>query len=171
MKDLVPQEYIESKIYVIRGIKVMIDRDLADLYEVPTKALNQAVKRNKERLPIDFMFQLIKVEKDELVTECDRFKILKHSSANPFAFTEQGVAMLSSVLNSSQAVAVNIVIIRAFVKLRQMISLHKEFAQKLSQMERKYERHDEQIHAIFEQIREFMTFKEKSHKQIGFKNK
>ena len=166
-----PQEQVENKILVIRGSKVMIDRDLAELYGVETKQLNRQVHRNYERFPVEFMFQLTKVEKDELVTNWHRFNSLKHSSVLPYAFTEHGIAMLSSVLKSKRAIHVNIIIIKTFMKLRDIISLHKELAQKLSQLERKYERHDEQIHAIFEQIREFMTFKEKSHKQIGFKNK
>jgi hypothetical protein len=169
MSDLIPQEQIEDKILVIRGIKVMIDRDLAELYGVETKNLNRQVKRNMERFPQEFMFQLTRTEKDELVTNWHRFMSLKHSTVRPYAFTEQGVAMLSSVLNSKRAIQVNIIIIKTFMKLREIISLHKGLAQKLSQLERKYERHDEQIHAIFGQIREFMTFKEKPKRQIGFK--
>jgi len=115
------------------------------------------------------MFQLSKDEKAELVTNWHRFNSLKHSSVLPYAFTEHGVAMLSSVLNSKRAIQVNIIIIKTFMKLREIISLHKELARKLSQLERKYERHDEQIHAIFDQIREFMTYKNKPVKEIGFK--
>jgi hypothetical protein len=168
MAELVVQEHIENKILLIRGIKVIIDRDLAELYSVETKNLNRQVKRNKERFPQEFMFQLSKTEKDELVTNWHRFMPLKHSTVLPYAFTEHGVAMLSSVLNSKRAIQANIIIIKTFIKLREIISLHKDLAQKLSQLERKYERHDDQIHAIFDQIREFMTFKEKPKKQIGF---
>ena len=103
-KDLITPVLIESKIFVIRGKQVMIDRDLADLYGVETKAINQAVKRNIERFPEEFRFQLTKYEMDELVTNCDRFEILKHSSALPYVFTEQGVAMLSAVLHSDTAI-------------------------------------------------------------------
>jgi len=123
----IPVERIEQAIFLIRRQKVMLDADLAILYGVPTKALNQAVKRNERRFPPDFMFRLTKKEKNELVTNCDRFERLKHSSALPHAFTEQGVAMLSSVLNSERAIDVNIEIIRAFVRLRQMLSAHKDF--------------------------------------------
>jgi 3'-phosphoadenosine 5'-phosphosulfate sulfotransferase (PAPS reductase)/FAD synthetase len=142
---------------------------LAELYGVETKNLNRQVKRNTERFPQEFMFQLSKDEKAELVTNWHRFNSLKHSSVLPYAFTEHGVAMLSSVLNSKRAIQVNIIIIKTFMKLREIISLHKELARKLSQLERKYERHDEQIHAIFDQIREFMTYKNKPVKEIGFK--
>lgn len=112
---------IESKILTIRSQQVMIDRDLAELYGTETKVLNQAVKRNIERFPEDFMFVLDKTEKEELVTNCDRFNVLKHSSVMPYAFTEQGVAMLSSVLRSDVAVDVNIQIMRAFVSMRHFL--------------------------------------------------
>ena len=112
---------IEDKIFIIRGVQVMIDRDLADIYEVKTKALNQAVKRNIERFPERFMFQLSDNELDKLVTNCDRFKTLKHSSSNPYAFTEQGVSMLASVLHSETAVQKSIKIIDAFVAMRRFI--------------------------------------------------
>ena len=109
---------IESRIFTIRGQKVMIDRDLADLYEVETKKLNQAVKRNTARFPREFMFKLTDGETLELVTICDRFRMLKHSSSTPYAFTEHGIAMLSSVLNSEKAITINIEIIKAFIKIR-----------------------------------------------------
>lgn len=116
MKSIVPIESIVDRILRFRGEKVIIDRDPAGLYGVSTKALNQAVKRNDRRFPTDFMFRLTKAEKDELVTYCDRFKTLRHASVLPRAFTEQGVAMLSSVLSSDRAVEVNIAIMRAFVQ-------------------------------------------------------
>jgi len=146
----------------------MIDVDLARLYEVSTKALNQAVKRNISRFPDDFMFRLNKDEKNKLVTICDRFERLKYSTVNPNVFTEQGVAMLSTVLNSERAIQVNIAIMRAFVKLRQIISTNKELALKLKQLERKIEKHDTEIHAIFEAIRQLMAPPEKPKKSIGF---
>jgi hypothetical protein len=172
LTHLVPRKSIESNILIIRGKKVMMDRDLAKLYGVPTKALNQAVKRNKGRFPPDFMFELNKSGKNELVTNCDRFKTLKHSTSFPYAFTEPGVAMLSSVLNSEVAIHVNIQIIRTFIRLREMISTHKELAQKLNQLERRMEKKDEEISAIFEVIRELMTSPEppeKPRKKIGFR--
>ncbi len=109
---------VERRILIIRGMKVMIDRDLAELYEVPTKALNQAVSRNKDRFPEGFMFRLSRREFKELVTGCDRFRPLKHSSTTPLAFTEHGIAMLSSVLRSKRAIQTNIRIIQAFIRLR-----------------------------------------------------
>ncbi|MEO0123722.1 MAG: ORF6N domain-containing protein [candidate division WOR-3 bacterium] len=168
MKDIIPQEMIEQKIFLIRGQKVMIDRDLAELYGVETKYLNRQVKRNRERFPEEFMFRLTKEEKDELVTICHRFKTMKHSSTLPYAFTEHGVAMLASVLKSERAVKISIIIIKAFVRLRQMLSAHKELARKLSELERRIERHDAEIKAIFDAIRQLMTPPEKSDKRIGF---
>lgn len=120
------QKQIESRILTIREQQVMIDRDLAELYGVETKVLNQAVKRNIERFPEDFMFQLEQNEKAELVTNCDRFNALKHSTVSPYAFTEQGIAMLSSVLKSSTAVQVNIQIMRAFVAMRRFLQNNEE---------------------------------------------
>jgi len=149
MTKLVPIESIISKILFLRGEKVILDRDLAELYGVPTKALNQAVTRNERRFPSDFMFRLTKKEKYELVTNCDRFKPLKHSSVLPRAFTEQGVAMLSSVLNSERAIEVNVAIVRAFIHLRKMVSSHKDLKKKIAAMEKKY---DEQFAIVFEAI-------------------
>ncbi len=170
MKNLISQNQIESKILLIRGHKVMLDRDLAKLYGVTTRVLNQAVKRNIERFPIDFMFQLTKEEtvnwKSQIVISNSIKMGLRH---NPYAFTEQGVAMLSSVLNSKRAMQVNIGIMRVFVNIRKLVSTNKEILNKLNQLENKYEKHDRQIYAIFEQIREFLTFKEKPKKRIGFK--
>jgi hypothetical protein len=168
MKALLPMEVIEGKIFLIRGQKVMMDRDLAGLYGVATKVLNQAVKRNIKRFPDDFMFKLTQSEKNELVTNCDRFKPLKHSTSAPFAFTEQGVAMLSSVLNSERAIEVNIAIMRVFVKLREMIATNKGLAHKFDQLERKIEKHDEEIKLIFDAIRQLMIPPEPKRKRIGF---
>ena len=167
-KSFVPAERIEQSILLIRGQKVMLDADLAALYEVPTKALNQAVKRNERRFPPDFMFQLNKKEKNELVTNCDRFKRLKHSTALPRAFTEQGVAMLSTVLNSERAIEVNIEIMRAFVRLREMLASNVTLARKLAALEKKY---DEQFKVVFDAIRALMTPPEKPRKKIGFEVK
>jgi len=117
-KSIIVIEKIENKIFTIRGQSVMLDRDLAELYNVPTFRLNEAVKRNKKRFPERYVFKLNPAEKNELIANCDRFKTLKHSSSNPFAFTEHGIAMLSSVLNSERAVAINIQIIDVFVAMR-----------------------------------------------------
>lgn len=166
MKALVPIEIIEGKILLIRGQKVMLDRDLAQLYGVETRVLNQAVRRNIDRFPADFMLSLTREEIRNLSQIVIGSKI-KHAP-NVFVFTEQGVAMLSSVLNSERAVQVNIAIMRAFVKLRQMLSTNKELAQKLVQLERKTEKHDEEIKLIFNAIRQLMTHPEPKRSKIGF---
>ena len=165
---IVPVEIIEKKIFLIRGHKVMLDSDLAELYGVETKVLVRAIKRNIERFPPDFMFQLTKEEFDNL-----RFHFGTSSQWGgrrylPYAFTEQGVAMLSSVLRSKRAIQVNIAIMRVFVKLRQILSTHKELAYKLAELERKIERHDEEIKVIFDAIRQLVTPPEKPRRRIGF---
>ena len=167
-KQIVPVEQVEQMIFLLRGQKVMVDADLAALYGVPTKVLNQAVTRNKQRFPSDFMFRLTKEERHELVTNCDRLNRLKHSSVFPRAFTEQGVAMLSTVLNSDRAIQVNIEIMRAFVRLRQMLADHKDLARKLAELEKKY---DEQFKIVFEAIAELMTPPDKPQRKIGFQVK
>jgi len=167
-KMLAVEASIENKIFLIRNHRVMLDRDLAELYGVSTKVLNQAVKRNAKRFPDDFMFKLTKVEKGELVTICDRFNSLKHSTVTPSVFTEQGVAMLSTVLNSERAIQVNIVIMRIFVKIRRISSTHKELAHKLTLLEGKIEKHDVEICTIFEAIRQLIIPSEKPKRRIGF---
>ena len=136
--ELVPMAIIENKIFVIRGQKVMIDRDLAELYGVRTMVLNQAVKRNIKRFPSEFMFQLNDKEKFEVITICDNLKTIKFSPHNPYAFTEHGVVMLASVLNSEQAIAINVQIVRTFVKLREMVTSHKELSVQLNELEKKF---------------------------------
>ena len=167
MSDLVPAERIESRIFLIRGQKVLLDKDLAELYGVTTFNLNKAVKRNIERFPQDFMFQLNKEEYSNLKFH---FGISSWGGRRylPYAFTEQGVAMLSTVLRSKRAIQVNIAIMRVFVKLRQILSTHKELAQKLAELERKVESHDGEIRSIFEAIRQLMAPPEKPMKKIGF---
>ena len=162
---IIPDERIEKTILLIRGQKVIIDADLAELYRVTTKALNQAVTRNNQRFPPDFMFRLTKSEKQELVTNCDRLDRLKHSSALPRVFTEQGVAMLSSVLRSERAIQVNIQIMRAFTQLRKMLSTHKDLKRKIESMEKKY---DENFQIVFEAIKQLIETDEKPKKKIGF---
>jgi hypothetical protein len=166
MKSLIPTEVIESKILLIRGQKVILDRDLASLYSVPTKILKQAVKRNAGRFPPDFMFVLDPQEfaewRSQFVTsKADRMG-LRH---RPMAFTEQGVAMLSSVLNSKRAIEVNILIMRTFVKLREMISSHKELAKKLDALEKKY---DAQFRVVFDAIRQLMEPTKPKRRKIGY---
>ncbi len=170
MKEIVPQEVIQQKIFLIRGHKVMLDSDLAELYKVETKQLKRQVRRNIERFPLDFMFELTQEEyKDFVRCQFGTLKRGKHSKYPPYAFTEQGVAMLSSVLNSERAILVNIAIMRTFVKLREILSTHKELAHKLSQLERKIEKHDGEIKTIFDAIRQLMAPPEKPHRRIGFR--
>ncbi len=145
----------------------MIDRDLAELYGVATKVLNQAVNRNKERFP-GFMFRLTGEETKELVTNCDRFKILKHSTVRPRAFTEHGVAMLASVLKSERAVKISIYIVKTFIRLREFIATHKDLAQRMKELEQKVGDHDQEIRAIVEIIKRLINEPEKSKPRIGF---
>jgi len=170
MKQVMLQEVIEKKIYLIRGHKVMLDSDLARLYRVTTFNLNKAVKRNIGRFPEDFMFQLDKAELDSLIFQIGISKKGRGGRRHlPYVFTEQGVAMLSSVLNSERSIQVNIAIMRVFVKLKEMLSAHKELAHKLSELERKIEKHDVEIQAIFEAIRQLMSpLPEPPKRRIGF---
>lgn len=163
-------EIIERKIYLIRGQKVMLSMHLAELYGVETRVLNQAVKRNLQRFPEDFMIQINESEAEQLVSQ----NVIPHrkyfGGTLPYAFTEQGVAMLSSILHSEQAIKINIAIMRAFVKLREMLSTNKELAHKLAQLERKTERHDDEIKVIFNAIRQLMAPPPEGKKRrIGFK--
>lgn len=167
-QQLIPTETIERRILLIRGHKVMLDSDLADLYGVSTKRLNEQVRRNAKRFPPDFMLQLTKEEYDSLRSH---FATLekgrgKHRKYPPLAFTEQGVAMLSSVLTSERAIEVNIAIMRAFVRLREILATHKDLARKLEELEKKY---DKQFAIVFEAIRQLMTPPEPPPKRrIGF---
>ena len=160
---------IRGKILLIRGRKVMIDRDLAALYGVGTKALNQAVKRNIQRFPQDFMFQMNEREVLELVTICDRFDSMKHSSALPYVFTEHGIAMLSSILKSERAILINVNIIRTFIKLRELAQSTRNITSKISELEKISKKHDLQINTILEHIEENLPAQEKCPKRkIGF---
>jgi hypothetical protein len=168
VKDIIPLELIEKKIYLVRGQKVMLDRDLAELYGVETRALNQAVRRNSDRFPDDFMFAL---DRDEIarisqivISSAGGKDTLKFSK-NVLVFTEQGVAMLSSVLSSKRAVQVNIAIMRTFVKLREMMATHKDLARKLGDLEKKY---DGQFQIVFDAIRQLITTEETSKRKIGY---
>ncbi len=184
-KDIIPVEGIAQAIRVLRGEKVLLDSDLAFLYGVETRVLNQAVKRNAERFPPDFMFRL-NVEEMEQMSESnippqpmgkavsDSSQIVMSSRKHRgrryrhYAFTEQGIAMLSSVLNSERAVRVNIAIMRAFVKLRQTLESNRELAQKFSELERRVGVHDDEIAAILEAIRQLMALPETPRREIGF---
>ncbi|PIP12562.1 MAG: DNA-binding protein [bacterium (Candidatus Stahlbacteria) CG08_land_8_20_14_0_20_40_26] len=162
---IVPMERIEKRIYLFRGKKVMLSTDLADLYGVEVRALVQAVKRNIERFPEDFMFQLDEQEYEILKSQIVISSWGGPRRARPYAFTEQGIAMLSSVLHSKRAIRVNIQIMRAFVKLREMILSHKELAKKLEALEKRY---DAQFKVVFDAIRQLMAPPEKPHRKIGF---
>jgi hypothetical protein len=166
---LVPSERIERSILFIRGQKVMLDADLADLYGVATKVLNQAVKRNMDRFPGDFLFQLTAEEKAEVVTDCDHLAKLKFSPVLPYAFTEHGAIMAASVLNSPQAVEVSVFVVRAFVRLRELAGANREIMAKLEQLERRVVSHDKAIISLFDAIRQMMKSEEKGRKAIGFK--
>ena len=173
--QLISDEVIVSKIYVIRGRKVMIDRDLALLYDVETRVLNQAVKRNEKRFPDDFMFQMTKEEMQEwksqiVISNKENMGLRKP----PLVFTEQGVAMLSSVLNSDRAIQVNIQIIRVFTKMRELLTTHKEILEKLEQLEKKDIEQDDKIMLIFEYLKQLEKAKQdeleyRNRQQIGYK--
>jgi hypothetical protein len=188
-KEIVPAEQIARRIFYFRGEKVLLDFDLATLYGVATKALNQAVKRNRERFPDDFMFQLTSEEVlilrsqtvtpslqgsgsqeimknwSQIVTSSRKYRGTKY---RPYAFTEEGIAMLSSVLKSKRAVKVNIAIMRAFVKLRGMLETNRELARKFAELERRVGKHDEEIASILEAIRQLMASPETPRREIGF---
>ena len=168
MKALIPKEAIEKKILLIRGQKVMLDIDLAELYGTTTKAFNQAIKRNRDRFPEDFMFQLTKDEKREVVTSCDHLATLKFSPVLPFAFTEHGAIMAASVLSSPRAVDISVYVVRAFVRLRQMVAMNKDLAHKMAELERKVETHDGAIRSLVTAIRRLMEKPEPKEKKIGF---
>ncbi len=168
-KSIVPVSNIQQRILFIRGEKVIIDADIALLYGVPTKRLNEQVKRNKERFPDDFMFQLSPEEKAEVVANCDHLSRLKFSKALPYAFTEHGTIMAASVLNSQCAVEVSILVVRAFVQLRCAIAEHKELARKIAQLERHLVDHDKQILVLLQAIKQLSSPAPVPKKQrIGF---
>ena len=164
--DLIPAERIESRILLLRGQKVLLDHDLAALYEIPTKALKRAVKRNAVRFPDDFMFVLDEDELADLRCQFGTSSSWGGLRYPPMAFTEQGVAMLSGVLNSPRAIQVNIAIMRAFVRLRHILASHADLARKLEEMERKY---DSQFSVVFDALRELMNTPDPPRKPIGFR--
>jgi hypothetical protein len=166
--QLVPIERIENQIYLIRGQKVMLDRDLAELYGVKPIRLREQVKRNRNRFPDDFMFQLTEDEVKFMVSQ-NAIPSRKHLGGFlPYAFTEHGTLMLSSILNSARAVEIGIFVVRAFVKLRQILSSHKDLAQKLNELEKRIQKHDVEIYSIFKAIRKLMAEPEKPKRRIGF---
>jgi hypothetical protein len=168
-KSVIKVGAIQQRILLIRGEKIIIDADLAEAYGVTTKALNQAIRRNSDRFPSDFMFRLTKEEKAEVVTNCDHLQRLKFSPVNPLVFTEHGTIMAASVLNSPRAIEVSVFVVRAFVLLRETLAQHKEIAQKIEQLERKLSEHDYQIIALVEAIKQLMNPKlPPKTRRIGF---
>ena len=168
---IISDEIVVNKIIVIRRKKVMMDTDLAELYDVSTKRLNEQVKRNMKRFPEDFMFQLNPAEKQNLIESHPHLIKLKFSPNLPFAFTEHGAVMLASVLNSGRAIQVNVQIVRIFSKLRELAVSHKDILLKLEQMEGKLTRHDEEIRLIFQYLKELLTPSSEPLPKIGFKQK
>jgi len=174
---IIPDELVINKIYLIRGQKVMLDSDLSALYQVETRRLNEQVNRNKERFPEDFMFQLRKDEFEILISQIATSR-LRAGKAGwggrrklPYAFTEQGAAMLSSVLNSPTAISVNIQIIRVFTKMRALLMTHKDILQQLEKIEKKMGSHDEQIVLIFGYLKKLLTPIQPTRQRIGFRRK
>lgn len=165
---LIPAERVEGMILLIRGQRVMLDADLAELYGVPTKRLNEQVKRNADRFPEDFMFRLTADEKKEVVAKCDHLRSLRFSPGSPCAFTEHGALMLASVLSSRRAVEVSVFVVRAFVRIREMLASHRELARKVAELERRSRGHDEKIRSLVEAIRQLMAPGESKTRRIGF---
>ena len=170
---IIPDEMVMNKIYLIRGLKIILDKDLANLYNVETKAFNQAVKRNEERFPEDFMFRLTKKEWESLRSQFVTLEIGrgKYPKYLPYVFTEQGVAMLSSVLNSETAIRVNIQIIRVFTKMRELLLTHKDILLQLQTIERKLTGHDEDIALIFKYLKQLLNPTQPPRNKIGFRRK
>ena len=170
----IPDELIMNKILIVRGVKVMIDSDLAELYGVTTKRLNEQVKRNIKRFPEDFMFRLTEREKQEVVANCDHHERLKFSPNLPYAFTEHGAVMLASVLNSDRAIIVNIQIVRVFNRMRQLLETHTDILRKLELLQKKDVEQDRQILLIFEYLKQLeqdrqQQLEQQKRKRIGFK--
>lgn len=167
-KNAVSIVKVQKRILMLRGQRVILDHDLAQLYGVETKTLKRAVRRNLDRFPSDFMFCLTAEESSRLRYQFGTLERGQHSKYLPYAFSEQRVAMLSSVLRSKQAIKVNIAIMRAFVRLREILAAHRNLVHKLEELERKYETHDLKIRTIFEAIRQLMEPERKADRRIGF---
>jgi len=166
---MIPDEVIMSKIILIRGQKVMIANDLAELYGVTTKRLNEQVKRNIRRFPANFMFQLTEKEKEKVVAICDHLQNLKYSPYLPYAFTEHGSVMLANVLNSDRAIQASIRIVEIYIKMRELVLTHKDILLKLEQLEKRVGRQDENIAMVLQYLRKFIDTQEKPRKAIGYK--
>ncbi len=165
---LAPAKPLENLILTIRGQRIMMDADLAMIYGVTTKRLNEQVKRNRERFPSDFMFQLTPEEKREVVANCDHLANLKFSPNLPYAFTEHGAIMAANVLNSKRAIEMSVYVVRAFVRIREILSTHKQLALKVAELEQKLTTHDHQILEIIQVIKEMMSLPPAKPKSIGF---
>jgi hypothetical protein len=166
--SLIPLARIQESILTIRGQKVMLDRDLAVLFEVETKRLNEQVKRNIGRFPPDFMFQLTPEEKDWVVSNCEHLRTLKFSRTTPFAFTEHGAVMLASILNTEAAVKTSLLVVRAFIELRKMLVSHEELARKINALEMKY---DVKFNVVFKALKQLIDKPNPERKAIGFKRR
>ncbi|MDO8526999.1 MAG: ORF6N domain-containing protein [Deltaproteobacteria bacterium] len=162
-------ERIEKTILIIRGQKVILDADLAMLYGVSTGVFNQSVKRNRHRFPQDFMFQLTEEEKNEVITICDNLKKLKFYRGLPYAFTEHGAVMAASILNSRRAIEISIYVVRAFIKMKETFSQHRELFKKLTDLEQKVALHDVHIRSLFNVIQQLMEPPPKPKNPIGFR--
>ena len=171
MKEIIPTERIEGKIILLRGYKVILDSDLAELYGIPTKRLNEQVKRNPRRFPADFTFRLTLEEKNKVVAKCDHLQHLKFSAALPYAFTEHGAIMAANVIKSDKAADVSIIVVRTFVKLRKELATHIDLTQKLKDLENTVTSHNIDINMIFQAIRSLMDEPEKPRERIGFRKK
>ena len=165
----IPLEHIETRILMMRGCRVILDADLAELYGVTTKRLNEQVKRNRERFPEDFMFRLTADEKAQVVANCDHLHRFKYSTVLPSAFTEHGAIMAASVLNTSRAVEVSVFVVRAFVRLRDVLATHKALACKLEELDHKVGTHDKAIRMILDAIKNLMRQPEPPRRTIGFR--
>ncbi len=167
--DVIPVDRVQSRILILRGQRVILDTDLAELYGVTTKRLNEQVRRNADRFPDDFMFRLTRAEKAEVVANCDHLQTLKFSAVMPQAFTEHGAIMAANVVNSPSAIRMSVVVVRAFVQLRQLLSTHRALADKIDKLERHLQTHDVHIMSILKAIRQLMTPpKSRRKKPIGF---
>jgi len=167
--NLIPEEAIMKKIILIRGQKVMISNDLAELYGVTTKRLNEQVKRNIKRFPQHFMFQLTEQEKDKVVANCDHLENIKYSHYLPYVFTEHGTVMLANLLNSDRAIQVSIRIVEIYIKMREYILTNKDLLQKIEQLEKRVDNQDEKIVLVFNYLKRFIEVQEKPRKRVGFK--
>lgn len=167
MSELVPTPFAD-RILIVRGLRVMLDADLAELYGVTTKRFNEQVKRNLARFPVEFMFQLTAAEKKEVVANCDHLARLKFSPHAPYAFTEHGAIMAATILNSPKAVEMSVFVVRAFVELRDWLSSHREIAEKLDYLERKVSSHDQALAGVIDTLRQLTAPPQPKKRPIGF---